>query len=102
MVGADSFRLRRRRRLVIGRRRRGSIVIVPKRTPIEQAIAEQTDRRVIYERKMREGGNRRVTMWVPSSVWPELQELCSCLVHSDDPAQFAAAIRELTTKVKGA
>ncbi|MDE8651897.1 hypothetical protein [Novosphingobium album (ex Liu et al. 2023)] len=37
---------------------------IRKRTPLEQAIAEKTDRNARYEVRMRQKGFKRTTIWV--------------------------------------
>lgn len=49
------------------------------RSPIEQAIAEQKDRRAKYERSMREQGFERKTLWAKSDDWPQVRHIVRCL-----------------------
>ncbi|WP_162792387.1 hypothetical protein [Novosphingobium sp. P6W] len=72
---------------------------MPKRTPIEQAIAEQTDRRAVYVRRMREKGNRQIACWVPVSAAEEFKDLAGALIHCDDPSAYAVAISDLTAVI---
>lgn len=54
-----------------------------KKTPIEQAIAAQTDRRLRYDQKMREAGNRKVTLWVPEPLAEPLREAMKAITNGD-------------------
>lgn len=45
------------------------------KTPLEQAIAEQTDRRARYDAKMRKAGFVRLSIWCPASAVDEVKAL---------------------------
>jgi len=66
-----------------------------RRTPLEAAIASQTDRKVRYEAKRRKTGEVRVAVWVPASKTEDLKAYAAKLrnqVASETPAPplFAA------------
>ena len=48
---------------------------IRKRTPQEQAIAEQTSRRARYEARLRKSGFKKTTVWVPGDRLEELKAL---------------------------
>lgn len=50
-----------------------------KRTPIEQAIAESSDRRAKYEAKMRADGFAKTSLWVPIDCLSDIRLLCKLL-----------------------
>lgn len=74
---------------------------MPKRTPIEQAIAEQTDRRAVYVRKMREKGNRQIACWVPTTFAEEFKDLAGALIHCENPDVHGVALRNLISAIQG-
>lgn len=47
---------------------------IRKRTPLEQAIAEQTNPRARYDAKMIRDGFKRTTIWVRAEVLDEVKE----------------------------
>ena len=46
---------------------------IKKRTPLEQAIAEKTNRRVRYEAKLRKEGFKKTTVYVRAERWDEVK-----------------------------
>lgn len=50
-----------------------------KKTPLELAIAEQSDRRLRYDKRMRENGNTRITLWSPDGSAADVRELARLL-----------------------
>lgn len=48
---------------------------MPRRTPLEVAIAQQTDRQAQYEKRKREAGLTKACVWVPSECVQQLKEL---------------------------
>lgn len=46
-----------------------------RRTPLEVAIARQTEKQARYEGKLRDAGLTKVCVWVPSHCSVELKEL---------------------------
>lgn len=57
----------------------GSGEDIKRRTPEEQAIAEQTDRRPRYERRMREQGFHKTSFWVRADCVEEVKALVKIL-----------------------
>ena len=48
---------------------------MPRRTPLEVAIAQQTDRQAQYEQRKRKAGYTKACVWVPSERVDELKAL---------------------------
>lgn len=76
----------------------GGEVPVPKKlTPLESAIADQTDRRRSYEKRRREAGHRKMTVWCPGDYCDHIKLICKALSEIDDPVMreaIAAPLRE--------
>ena len=60
-----------------------------KLTPLESAIADQTDRRRSYEKRRRDAGECKVTVWVPSEHAEALKRVARLLCDSDSVAHGA-------------
>ena len=89
------------------RRRRPSLVSSPtggivnvKRSPLEQAIAEKTDRRVRYERSMREQGFRKTSLWIKEDCIDDVRTAVRILndCNGDHRKALQALIAEWTRK----
>lgn len=46
-----------------------------KKTPLERAIAAQTNRKARYEQAQRDAGNMRVCVWVPEHLAPTFRRI---------------------------
>lgn len=60
---------------------------IRKRTPLEQAIAEQTDKRARYDARLRQQGFKRTTIWVREDRLDQLKELVKSLNESAPEGQ---------------
>lgn len=63
------------------------------KSPIEQHIAEQTDRRARYERAQREAGFRRTTLWVKEDCIDDVRTVIRILNATN--GNHRAAIKAL-------
>lgn len=64
----------------------GGEVPVPKNlTPLESAIADQADRRRAYEKRRRDAGHRKMTVWCPGDACDLVRLVCKGLADVDDP-----------------
>lgn len=66
-------------------------------TPLEQAIAVTTDRRLRYDEKMKKAGNRKLTVWVPEANADLMRQLAKALCDTVEPEAVNAAIGEALT-----
>lgn len=48
---------------------------MPRRTPLEVAIAQQTDRQAQYEKRKRQAGFTKTCVWVPDDRVEELKAI---------------------------
>lgn len=48
---------------------------MPRRTPLEVAIAQQTERQAQYEKRKRDAGFTKTCVWVPTERSAELKDL---------------------------
>jgi uncharacterized protein (UPF0218 family) len=48
-------------------------------TPLEAAIADTKDRRRAYEKRRRDAGDVKITVWVPSEAGPLVKAICAAL-----------------------
>lgn len=83
-------------------RKRGSLSAasedsVQKRSPLEQAIAEKTDRRVRYEAEKRRMGFKKTTIWVREEVLPDVQSLVKAINETEGDVR--GIIREAQERV---
>lgn len=70
---------------------------IRKRSPLEQAIAERTDRRVRYDASMREQGFTRTTIWVREDCLAGVRELVRVL--NDAEGDRVALVRDLIVQL---
>lgn len=71
---------------------------IRKRTPLEQAIAEQTDPRLRWDAKKREQGFTRTSFMVRGQAVPELKALVRAL--NDDEATIDR-LRQFVAQLEG-
>lgn len=81
---------------VDGGKRKSQKSDIRKRTPLEQAIAEQTSRRERYEARRRQSGFKKTTIYVREELFPQVQQLLR-LANGDDAEQ--ARFRELVDQL---
>ena len=77
---------RRRRRLKVASMATGDHLNV-KRSPLEQAIAEKTDRRARYEAAQRKAGMVKTSMWVFGECLDDVKALVRILNNDTGPAR---------------
>lgn len=83
-------------RRVVRRNMRGSYLSgdgVKRRSPLEQAIAEKTDRRARHEAKLRRQGMKKTSVWVREGSAAELLLLVKAVNQSDDEKALSALRR---------
>lgn len=54
-----------------------------RKTPLEQAIANQTDRRLRYDERLREKGFKKTSLWVHPAILDDLRIIARASVASD-------------------
>lgn len=72
---------------------------IRKRTPLEQAIAEQTDPRIRWDAKKREEGFKRTTMMVRTEAIPEVKAVVRLLNRGEGDVQ--SRLRDLVAQLEG-
>jgi hypothetical protein len=66
---------------------------IQKRSPLEQAIAEKKDRRVRYERSMRDRGFLKTNLWIISHAVDDVKAAIRTL--NEGNTEFAGKLRDL-------
>jgi hypothetical protein len=59
---------------------------MPRRTPLEVIIAQQTDRQAQYEKRKRDAGFTKACVWVPTDRVAELKTLARNWVSEAEAA----------------
>lgn len=70
---------------------------IRKRTPLEQAIAEKTDRRIRYESSMKDKGLKKTTMWSREDTLSAIQTL-NRLMAGEKGDEIASRFREFVAQ----
>jgi hypothetical protein len=68
---------------------------MPRRTPIEQAIAKQTNRQARYSESQREKGLTQVAVWVPAGEADAFRRLGAILREWHEAGELATVERAL-------
>jgi hypothetical protein len=71
-----------------------------KKTPLEMAIAEKSDRRLRYDKRMREGGNTRLTLWSPDAAASDVRELGRLLMDGIGAEQLRDLLVSLRSEAQ--
>lgn len=71
-----------------------------RKTPLELAIAEQSDRRLRYDKRMRESGRTRMTLWSPDDSAADVRELARLLVEGVGADDLRGLLVTLRAEVK--
>lgn len=69
-----------------------------KKTPLERAIAQQTDRRARYDQRMIDAGFKRMIVWAPEQYLPDLRVICEQL-RAREP-EVVKAVESLSQMIR--
>lgn len=70
---------------------------MPRKPPLLAAMdgdPPPEDRRKVYDRRMRDGGNVKVTLWVPADVSDDVRDALRLLLDETAPVGLKHNVRE--------